>query len=145
MTNEERANRWLDIVAEDLSVAEDLFKTGHWLYVGFMCHQVIEKTLKCYWCICRDDDPPYIHDHKRIAEGCGLYTKMDDAQKEFLAGIRLLNIEARYQEYKNEMASSLDKKRVAEILEQTKQMREWILQKYSEKKKRLNSSADTKK
>lgn len=145
MANKDRANRWLELVAEDMSVAEDLYKTGHWLYVGFMCHQVIEKTLKCYWCICRDDDPPYIHDHKRIAEGCGLYTKMDDAQKDFLDGIKLLNIEARYQEYKNEMASTLDKDKTAEILKQTKQMHEWILQKYSEKKKHLNSSEDTKK
>ena len=76
MANKDRAEKWLSIVAEDLSVAEDLYKTGHWLYVGFMCHQVVEKTLKCYWCVCRDDDPPYIHDHKKIAQGCGLYTKI---------------------------------------------------------------------
>ena len=68
MSNKERANKWLEIVSEDLSVAEVLYKTGHWLYVGFMCHQVIEKTLKAYWCVCRDDDPPYIHDHSKIAQ-----------------------------------------------------------------------------
>lgn len=38
----------------------------------------IEKTLKAYWCACRDDDPPFLHDHGRIAKGCGLYTKMSD-------------------------------------------------------------------
>ncbi len=37
---------WLDIANEDLEVAEDLFKTKRWLYVAFMCHQVIEKTFK---------------------------------------------------------------------------------------------------
>ena len=46
MPNKERANKWLDIVNEDLSVAEVLYKSGHWLYVGFMCHQVIEKHSK---------------------------------------------------------------------------------------------------
>ena len=97
MANEERATKWLAIVAEDLSVAEDLYKTKHWLYVAFMCHQVVEKVLKAYWCVCRDDDPPFIHDHKRIAEGCGLYTKMSDEQKEFLTQIRQMNIAARYQ------------------------------------------------
>ena len=30
---------WIDIANEDLEVAEDLFKTKHWLYVAFMCHQ----------------------------------------------------------------------------------------------------------
>ena len=27
-----------------------------YFYTGFMCHQVIEKTLKAYWCVCRDVD-----------------------------------------------------------------------------------------
>ena len=33
MANKERADKWLDIVAEDLSVANDLYKTGHGLHV----------------------------------------------------------------------------------------------------------------
>lgn len=39
--------------------------------------KVIEKTLKAYWCVCRDDDAPYIHDHDRIAKGI---TRMDTAK-----------------------------------------------------------------
>lgn len=137
MENVERANRWIDIVKEDMSVAEDLFKTGHWLYVAFMCHQVIEKTLKAYWCVCRDDDPPYIHDHKRIAEGCGLYTQMNEEQKLFLTTIRQMNIEARYQEYKDAVARSLNQEKATETLEYTKKLQQWILQKFLEKKKHL--------
>jgi HEPN domain-containing protein len=133
MSNRERANRWLEIVSEDLSVAEVLYKTGHWLYVGFMCHQVIEKTLKAYWCVCRDDDPPYIHDHERIAKGCGIYTKMSEEQKDFLEGIKRMNIEARYQEVKDAVARSLNSKNTARILETTKQLHAWILQKLQEK------------
>lgn len=137
MPNRERAEKWLDIVAEDLSVAEDLYKTGHWLYTAFMCHQVVEKTLKAYWCVCREDDPPYIHSLERIAKGCGLYTKMDEEQKNFLAVIRDMNIEARYQEFKNAVARSLNSDNTAEILEQTKQLHAWILQKKEEKSSTL--------
>lgn len=133
MANKERAEKWLNIVAEDLSVAEDLYKTGHWLYVGFMCHQVIEKMLKAYWCVCRDDDPPFLYDHGRIAKGCGLYTKMNEEQKNFLAIIREMNIEARYQEYKDEVARKLNRETTAGILETTKQMYAWILQQLKEK------------
>ena len=133
MANKERADKWLDIVAEDLSVAEDLFKTGHWLYVGFMCHQVMEKSLKAYWCVCREDDPPYLHDHKKIAQGCGLYTKMSEEQKNFLALIRDMYIEARYQEYKDAVARSLSRESTAEILDKTKQLHSWILEKLKEK------------
>jgi len=133
MANKERVDKWLDIVAEDLSVAEDLYKTGHWLYVGFMCHQVIEKTLKAYWCVCRDDDPPYLHDHKKIAQGCGLYNKMSEEQKNFIALIRDMNIEARYQESKDAVVRSLNRENTAEILETTKQLYTWILEMLKEK------------
>lgn len=124
---------WLDIVNEDLSVAELLFNNGHWLYTGFMCHQVIEKSLKAYWCTCRDDDPPYLHDHRKIAQGCGLYTKMDDEQKDFLEGIKQMNIEARYQETKDSVARTLNLETTAMILETTKQLHAWILEKLQEK------------
>ena len=145
MANIERAKKWLALVKEDLNVAELLFNNGHWLYTAFMCHQVVEKTLKAYWCICRDDDPPFIHDHKRIAEGCGLYTKMNDEQKLFLTTIRQMNIEARYQEYKDTVARTLNKEKTANIINDTKQMYIWIHQKYSEKTKLSNSSENTKK
>lgn len=128
MANKDSAEKWLSIVAEDMSVADDLYKTGHWLHVGFMCHQVIEKSLKAYWCVCRDDDPPFLHDHERIAKGCGLYTKMSEEQKDFLEGIKQLNIEARYQETKSAVARTLNSESTASILEQTKQLYAWILQ-----------------
>lgn len=128
MANKDSAEKWLNIVAEDMSVADDLYKTGHWLYVGFMCHQVIEKSLKAFWCVCRDDDPPFLHDHERIAKGCGLYTKMSEEQKDFLEGIKQLNIEARYQETKSAVARTLNSESTASILEQTKQLYAWILQ-----------------
>ena len=133
MANKDRADKWLDIVEEDLSVAELLFNNGHWLYTGFMCHQVIEKTLKAYWCVCRDGDPPYLHDHERIAKGCGLYTKMSEEQKDFLEGIKRMNIEARYQEVKEEVARTLNHDNTATILETTKQMHAWIQERLKEK------------
>ena len=133
MANKERAEKWLDIVTEDLSVAELLFNNGHWLYTGFMCHQVIEKTLKAYWCVCRDDDPPYLHDHKKIAQGCGLYTKMSEEQIDFIEDIKPMNIEARYQETKDAVARMLDRETTAAILNKTKQMHTWIQEKLKEK------------
>lgn len=133
MANKERADKWLDIVAEDLSVAELLFNNGNWLYTGFMCHQVIEKTLKAYWCVCRDDDPPYLHDHERISKGCGLYTKMSEEQKDFLEGIKHMNIDARYQEVKDAVARTLNRETTSMILETTKQLHAWILEKLKEK------------
>ena len=72
---------WLDIVDYDLDTAEAMYATGRWLYVGFMCHQVIEKVLKAYWCGTREDDPPYTHNHSRLAQGCGIWDEMSEEQK----------------------------------------------------------------
>ena len=110
---------WIDIANEDLEVAEDLFKAKRWLYVAFMCHQVIEKTLKAYWNAVREDEPPYVHNHRRLAEGSGLYDKMSDVQRRFLGQISNMNIEARYLEYKTGIARSLNEQTCREIINET--------------------------
>ena len=48
-----------------------------------------------------------------------------------------MNIEARYQEVKDEVARSLNREKTAEILETTKQLYTWILQKLQEKSSTL--------
>ena len=47
MTREEKVQYWIDIVADDLDLAEFLCQSGRWLYSAFMCHQVIEKGGVC--------------------------------------------------------------------------------------------------
>lgn len=122
---------WKNIACEDIEVAEDLFKAKRWLYVAFMCHQAIEKTLKAYWNAMRDDEPPYVHNHRRLAEGAGLYAEMSDEQRRFLGAINNMNIEARYPEYKTGIARSLNEEKCREIINETKLMQQWILQKCS--------------
>lgn len=145
MTREEKVQYWLDIVAEDLGLGEFLCQSGRWLYSAFMCHQVIEKMLKAYWTATRNDVPPYIHEHKRLAELCGLYGEMDDQQRRFLNEIRLMNIEARYPDYKHSIASVLNEEKTQQIVEQTKQMQQWILQKCLVRMKPSISSDSTSK
>ena len=126
MTREEKVQYWIDIADYDLETAEAMYNTGRWLYVAFMCHQVIEKTLKAYWTAKRDDDPPYIHNHKRLAEGCGLYELMTDEQKDFIATISTFNIQARYPEYKDLLARALTKPVCRHVIDTTKELKQWI-------------------
>lgn len=44
MDKEEKVKYWLDLVDYDLDTAEALYNGERWLYVAFMCHQVIEKS-----------------------------------------------------------------------------------------------------
>lgn len=134
---------WTDIADYDIGTAESLFKTKRWLYVAFMCHQAIEKTLKAYWCGTREDDPPYTHNHMRLAEGCGLYDRMSDEQKDFLDKVTNFNIEARYPEDKDALYRRLSKQACRQMIDETKQLMQWIIEELSAAKKPSNSSADT--
>ena len=126
MTQEEKVQYWLDIADYDLDTAEAMYQTGRWLYVAFMCHQVIEKTLKAYWCATLDDDPPYTHNHMRLAEGCGLYELMDEEQRDFLDTITNYNIEARYPEDKEELSRTLTPLFCRKMINDTRHIQQWI-------------------
>ena len=128
MNKEERIDYWLSVAEYDLETAEAMFSTGRWLYVAFMCHQVIEKTLKAYWCATQEEEPPYVHNHKRLAAGCGLYDTMSEQQKDFLNTVTTYNIEARYPESKDALARKLDKDACRYIIDQTKALQSWIKQ-----------------
>jgi HEPN domain-containing protein len=129
MTSEEKVHYWLDIAAYDIETAEAMYQTGRWLYVAFMCHQVIEKTIKAYWCATQPEDPPYTHSHKRLADGCGLYAMMSDEQKDFLNTITNYNIEARYPEDKEALSRMLTPQTCRAIIDETKQLQQWIKEK----------------
>jgi len=43
---DERAEYWIEIADYDIATAKAMLQTGRYLYVGFMCQQTIEKSLK---------------------------------------------------------------------------------------------------
>ncbi|MBQ4508328.1 MAG: HEPN domain-containing protein [Paludibacteraceae bacterium] len=126
MTTEEKIQYWLDIADYDLDTAEAMYKTGRWLYVAFMCHQVIEKTLKAYWCKTQSEDAPYTHNLILLANQSGLADMMSDEQNLFLARIMPMNIAARYPSYKDQLSKMLDKNTCRLIIDNTQQLQVWI-------------------
>jgi len=59
----ESVKYWLDLTEYDIETAKVMLNGGRYLYVGFMCHQVIEKALKAIIARdCIDDEiPPKTH------------------------------------------------------------------------------------
>lgn len=55
----EKLKYWLELAEYDLETAKVMLDGGRHLYVGFMCHQVIEKALKGYYVSVLADDPPF--------------------------------------------------------------------------------------
>jgi HEPN domain-containing protein len=128
MAREDIARKWLEQVDEDISAAECMYGGGHWLYVGFMCHQAVEKLLKALWTATREDDVPYVHDHWRLLRGLGLIENLTEEQREFVELIKPLYIAARYPEHKRKVATMLNDEACKSIIENTKNFKLWILQ-----------------
>ena len=103
-----------------------MLKSKRYLYVGFMCNQVIEKIFKAYYVKARGEQPPYIHKLIRLAEEGNLYKLMSDEQKDFLDVISPLNIEARYPTQKQELFAALNKDVCKKIIKETEEMVIWI-------------------
>lgn len=62
----------------------------------------------------------------RLADGCGIYEKMSDEQKDFLDLITNYNIEARYPEDKEALARTLTPQAFRQMIDETKQLMQWI-------------------
>ncbi len=118
---------WLDISCYDLDTAQVMLEGKRFLYVGFMCHQAVEKTLKALYVFKKNNNPPYKHNLKRLALQCDIYELMSDEQKDFLDQLNPLNIEARYPTYKKKLMESLSSKFCENMIIQTKELQEWII------------------
>jgi len=101
-------------------------ESKRYLYVGFMCHQVIEKILKALYSNIHDDIPPYTHNLFLLSDKCGLMKDMEISKRKFLDELQPLNIEARYPDYKNKIFKNLNAAVAKEILEKTRMFYKWI-------------------
>ena len=116
---------WVDTAHYDLDTAQAMLDTGRYLYVGFLCHQTIEKMLKAI--IAKNGEfPPKIHNLFNLAEKIDKSLNFDEEQKDFFSELNPLNIEARYPDYKNKINEILTESYCKEILNKTKGMVEWI-------------------
>lgn len=102
-----------------------------WLYVGFMCHQVVEKAIKAYWCATKPEDPPYTHNLLNLVQSSNLVKEISDEQRLFVQRIMPLNIEARYPEYKDRLLRQLSPQVCQQIIDETISFLLWIKSKLS--------------
>ena len=117
---------WVEMSDYDMDTADAMLLTGRYLYVGFMCHQVIEKILKAYWTAHLLEPPLKIHSLSRLAEKTELDKIMSEEQLDFIDCLEPLNIEVRYPSYKERLFRSLTKEYCMGLLKQTKDLQLWI-------------------
>lgn len=122
----EKVKYWIELSDYDLETAKAMLETRRFLYVGFMCHQVIEKGLKAVWSKFREDPPIKIHSLSRLAEKCDLEKELSESQFDLIDTLEPLNIEARYPMYKERLLKSLNYEKCIDLIKQTEELQRWI-------------------
>lgn len=91
----------------DLETAEGILISKLYLYVGFMCHQTIEKAFKAYFSKLNPETAPLTHSLSYLAKKGGFCESLSELQKEIIDQIEPLNIEVRYPSHKERLLRSL--------------------------------------
>jgi len=128
---QEKADYWNDLSQYDLETARVMLDGRRYLYVGFMCHQSVEKALKaCHWFMIQAE-PEYTHSLSRLARKAGLIAELSESQKSFIDLLEPMNIEARYPTDKAKLSKVLTHERCEQILASTRGLVEWLRKKYA--------------
>jgi len=117
---------WFKIAEYDLETADAMYKTKRYLYVGFMCHQCIEKALKGIYVAINNEAPPRIHNLARLLEIIELDKSIPKDLLDFVLTLNPLNIAARYPDYKLELIKEIDDDYAAELISETRSLFEWL-------------------
>lgn len=116
-------DQWMERADYDLSAAAAMKRSGHNLYVAFLCQQAAEKVLKALWCQSRIDSPPYIHNLSTLVES--LQLDLSDSQHLLLDRLNRYYIVGRYPSFKQKLASELSKPQASEFLKHTEEFVKW--------------------
>lgn len=108
---------WLDIVDYDLATAQQMLKTGRYVYVIFMCQQVIEKTLKAIVCEETDNVPPKTHDLIYLVNLGKI--KLSNDLLDFVGIINNAGVATRYPEDLSELVNSYPEEIAKKYLDRT--------------------------
>lgn len=104
-----------------------MLQTKRFLYVGFMCHQTIEKGLKAVFVHRKPDgELPYIHSLVRLANLSKISAEMCEDQLSLLDVLSPLNVEARYPLNKEKLLRSLTESRCEDLIRKTEELLSWI-------------------
>lgn len=126
---EKNIKYWIELSDYDLETAEAMLNSKRYLYVGFMCHQTIEKAFKAYFTKAKAETAPFTHSLSFLAKKGDFYESFSNEQKDFIDQIEPLNIEARYPAHKERLLKSLSDSKCVEIIQKTKELQQWIKEK----------------
>jgi HEPN domain-containing protein len=123
---DDKIQYWLELSDYDLDTAIAMLNSKRYLYVGFMCHQTMEKIFKAYFTSLKPEVTPFTHSLSYLAKKGGFYESFSEEQKDVIDQLEPLNIEARYPSSKERLLKSLTHEKCKEIVEKTILLQQWI-------------------
>ena len=124
---DQKVRYWTSLAEYDIETAGAMLRTGRFLYVGFMCHQAVEKMLKAAWQATHISEvPPRIHNLERLATEAGLLDDLSTRQRTLLVELEPLNVEARYPSHKTALLKKLTKRYCTALVGRATRLTAWI-------------------
>jgi len=115
---------WLLSSDYDVKTAATLFKNKRYIYVVFMCHLALEKTLKAVLSEMIDELPPYTHNLNKLIEMSNI--SLPEAYKTFINRINLQSVPTRYPEDFKRLSKEFNKIIAEDYLKETKRIIRWL-------------------
>ena len=76
-----RIKYWADLSDYDLETANAMLVSKRYLYVGFMCHQSIEKIFKALYVKLKNETPPFSHSLSYLSRNGEFFELLTEADK----------------------------------------------------------------
>jgi HEPN domain-containing protein len=119
---------WLKIAQDDIPVAKKLLESKDYLWMGFICHLIAEKSLKAVFAEVIKEVPPYDHKLLNLATLSGILPYLSNEQKKLLGRLQPLQIEARYPSHREKIKEGLTDEISKQIFIETEAFLCWIKQ-----------------
>ena len=124
----DKVEYWLELCDDDIKVAKNLLKSKDYLWMSFLCHLIVEKSIKAVIANKTEQEPKRIHDLAKLAEQADMVNDLSDAHMDLLEELTPFNIEARYPSYKEKMVAKLSDAYCRSLLERTEEYLCWTKQ-----------------
>jgi HEPN domain-containing protein len=115
---------WLHSSDNDFQTMLNLFDTKDYHWALFIGHLVIEKLLKAIIVINKGQHAPFTHDLRKLQKLSGI--ELDEEKIKWLDTMTTFNLNARYDDYKQEFYYKCTKDFALEWIEKIKTLRIWI-------------------
>jgi HEPN domain-containing protein len=123
---------WLDSADYDVESAHSMLSSGRYLYVVFLCHLALEKTLKALVVELTNKQAPRSHDLIYLLKLTGLIPEQN--RLDFISMINNASILTRYPANIRDAIKDYPFKVASEYLKQTEEVISWLKSQPSLKK-----------